>query len=88
MENPRNNENKRISVLRNMWTIPPVINSSYKVYSIYPGKTPSFGCENRKAEWNDTGFPNEPVRKKPVYPQNSHKSQSVDKKHVEKISFR
>lgn len=88
MENPRNNENKRISVLRNMWTIPPVINSSSKVYSIYPGKIPSFGCENRTAERSGIVFPMNRSEKKPVYPQNSHKSQSVDKKHVEKISFR
>ena len=43
------NENKGIPVLRNMWTNPPVINSSSRVYSIYPGKTPSFGPENRMA---------------------------------------
>ena len=33
-------------------------------------------------------FPMNRSEKKPVYPQNSHKSQSVDKKSVEKISFR
>ena len=37
-KNPLINENKRISVLRNMWISKLIINSSSRIYSIYPGK--------------------------------------------------
>ena len=56
---PMDHENKRIPVLRNMWTNPPVINSSSRLYSISRGKTPSFGAENRATDRN-----RDPIRKK------------------------
>ena len=48
-KNPLINENKRISVLRNMWISKRIINSSSRIYSIYPGK---FLLLARKTGWS------------------------------------